>query len=78
MSRPWPLFLVTHLEGFSSTSMSVEERLRIAVRLFAALEDEVAGCFERDARVVVVTHAQVVRITGILLVDNFGHARCAP
>src|SRR4051812_9135442 len=46
---------------------------RVAVRLFAALEDEVAGGLEGDT-VEIRRHRAVQRIAGVLLVDHHRHA----
>ena len=52
----------------------MQEWFGVSIGLIATLEHEIAGCFERDTPVVVVAHAMVGRIAGILLVDNHGHA----
>src|SRR5690606_10342558 len=54
--------------------VGVEQRLGIAVRLVAAFEDQVAGGLEGDRRIVIDGHGAIVRIAGILLVDDAGHA----
>ena len=54
--------------------MLMKQRLGVAVRLRAALENEVAGCLERDALLVVIAHTFIEWIARILLVDDLRHA----
>ena len=52
----------------------MQERLGVAVRLLSALEHEVKRRAKSDAGLVIVTHAPIGGIAGILLVDDRGHA----
>src|SRR5689334_12317735 len=53
----------------------MQDEFSVAVGLFAALEDQVAGGGEREAVLQRGRHRQITGVAGVLLVDHRGHAR---
>ena len=68
------LSLLPRTAGFEPATIIVQQWLSIAVRLLAALENQVAGGLECDARIKIVAHAAIIRVSGVLIVDDRRHA----
>lgn len=51
----------------------MQNRLGIAVWLFIAAENEIARRLERHRIIVIRRHRTIVRIAGVLFVDDFRH-----
>src|SRR4030095_4718285 len=58
---------------FNFSSAGVKHGLGVAVRRLASFEDQGQGRLKGDTLVVVGRHVSIVRITGILAIDDFRH-----